>query len=137
MPMGVTMSTCIESDFLTVIETNPLLCERGWWAPVQARQMKVDLESSRNALKSCFDEFKRSVQWLSQCQTTKMASINSPSSYTLKHFAEKATGNYISNGALITAAIYLNIPLKTFTDSPNPGIGISRRCPVYMAAERS
>lgn len=126
--------TCNEQDLRTVIEQNPRLCVWGWWNPIQGRQMKIDLEGNRESLKLCFDEFRRSVEWLSQCETTKTVRPQSPSSYNLKHRAEKATGDYISNGALIAAALHLGITVKGSDETPNPGIGISVNCPVYQAA---
>lgn len=127
------MVSCTECDFLAIIDQHPKLCAWGWWDPQQGRLMKLELESNRNSPKSCFDEFRRSVEWLAKCRTTKTATSESPNSYNLKHRAEKATGDYICNGALIAAAIFLNIQVKTFSGTPNPGIGISKRCPNYLA----
>jgi hypothetical protein len=55
-------------------------------------------------------------------------------SYNLKHRAERATGDYFCNGAMIAAALYLRVPVKIFDDTPNPGIGVSTTCPVYQSA---
>jgi len=128
------MNQPTEQQFLALIVKHPPLCAWGWWNPHQGRLMKIDLEGNRASLTLRFDEFKRSVGWLRQCQTTKTVTRTSPSSYNLKHRAEYSTGDYICNGAMIAAALYLGVPMKAFDDSPNPGIGVSKRCPVYQAA---
>jgi hypothetical protein len=56
------------------------------------------------------------------------------SSYQVKHEAERweqaqGRASYISNGALIAAAVYLDIPVQPLHAgcSPNAAIGVSRR----------
>lgn len=128
------MSQCTETDLLSVIDRHPHLCAWGWWNPIHGRQMKINLQADRESLALRFDEFRRAVEWLSRCRATKTATSSSPGSYHLKHCAERATGDYISNGALIAAALYLKIPISTSNDTPNPGIGVSKRCPTYLAS---
>lgn len=126
------MTRPTERQFHDLIEKHPHLCAWGWWNLM----MEIDLEGDRGSLSLRFDEFSRSVEWLRQCRTTKAATQSSPSSYNLKHRAEDVTGDYICNGAMIAAALYLGVPVKAFPDSPNPGIGVSKRCPVYQAAAK-
>jgi hypothetical protein len=48
------------------------------------------------------------------------------SSYELKHVMERLTGQYVTNGAFIAAALLLGIPVRRDPDSPNPFVGIAR-----------
>jgi hypothetical protein len=47
-------------------------------------------------------------------------------SYGLKHYVEKCVSSYISNGAVIVAALKLGIPVKPIPGSPNCLIGLSK-----------
>lgn len=56
------------------------------------------------------------------------------SSYGFKHRIEEAFGTYVTNGAVIQAALELDLPFKTFTDDPNVDFYISDK--VFDAAVR-
>jgi hypothetical protein len=76
------------------------------------------------------DEVETAVAYLSLVKPTKRC--NNLNSYALKHDAEEWGGrngkcNYVSNGALIAAAIRLGLRIKPCSDtSLNAYIGVSR-----------
>lgn len=80
-----------------------------------------------------FKSFKICCKWLSKFKQIKSPQFNS---YFLKHVVERLEGTYISNGALIAAAIHLKIPMRFYADWPNTLIAISRRCPYIMIDEQ-
>lgn len=75
------------------------------------------------------DEFLRAREYLEQFSIRK--TINTKCighSYSLKHYAEREAGAYVSNGALIAAAIDLGFAIKYGDyDDPNCWLSIGRR----------
>ena len=65
------------------------------------------------------DQLRRALLYLAVCEPRKRASEDS---YTLKHRAEELTGGYICNGALITAALMCNLPVRP--QPPNAKIAL-------------
>lgn len=65
------------------------------------------------------DQLRRSLLYLAVCEPRKRASEGS---YTLKHRAEKLTGGYICNGALICAALMCDLPVRP--QPPNAKIAL-------------
>jgi hypothetical protein len=55
------------------------------------------------------DQFERAVAWLRTVRHTKTPTLPS---YWLKHQVQRLTGGYVSNGALIAAAIHLGIRVR-------------------------
>ena len=122
------------SDFKKSIDKEPSLTSGGINSLFQIkRHKKLSPEEAENEFRrerdlflSEFDAFKICCEWLSKFERIKTPQF---SSYYLKHVVEKLAGEYVSNGALIAAAIHLNIPMKSGSDSPNINIAISKRCP--------
>lgn len=56
-------------------------------------------------------------------------------SYHMKHVAEEAMGEYVSNGELIAAALIAGYAVK-YTDGPNPLFGMSARDLKRLAKDR-
>jgi hypothetical protein len=79
-----------------------------------------------------FKEFEICCNWLSKFKRVKTPQL---SSYYLKHVVERLEGTYISNGALIAAAIHLEIPMRFYPTGPNVDIAISKTCP-YLRDDR-
>lgn len=78
-------------------------------------------------------EVQTAVAFLRLLKPTKAAAYHSPGSYGLKHAAETwgryhRMEPYVSNGALIAAAVSLGYPVRHFIrNDPNVAIGIHRR----------
>ncbi|MDA8402641.1 MAG: hypothetical protein M0Z56_00375 [Desulfobacteraceae bacterium] len=121
-------------DFNQVIEQEPSLSDSGVNSMESIRNFKkMGIEDAkkqllidRESFLSNFKEFKVCCSWLSKFKKVKTPQL---SSYYLKHVVEKLEGEYVSNGALIAAAIHLKIPMKFYPDSPNVNIAISKICP--------
>lgn len=126
-------------DFKKVIESESSLTRMGvnslhtirFFKNSSLDEAKEKLKFERESFLAHFNEFKICCEWLS-----KFKKVNTPqfSSYYLKHVVEKLAGNSISNGALIAAAIHLNIPIKYFQSSPNVNVAISKKCPYLKKA---
>ena len=70
--------------------------------------------------------FENARAWLSV--VPRRAAPNSDcDSYLLKHVVEKWCGVYVSNGALIAAALHLRLPVKRCPAGANAWIGVAGR----------
>lgn len=69
-------------------------------------------------------EFCFAATWLVRQRQVKRPQAGS---YGLKHFAERSLGSYVSNGALIAAAIHLGFPIERRGSGPNASLGVARR----------
>ena len=129
------MAAVTKADFLKVIKSEPSLCAVGLATPEYwARpRKKTDFDSNRQEfIKAGFDQFKNACAFLAGCLLRKTVNRKAGGSYGLKHKAERWAGDYISNGALIAAAIHLGIPFEQIKDSPNVYLAVSSKCPLVM-----
>jgi ProP effector len=60
-------------------------------------------------------------------RTCTPAPTPSANSYSLKHSVESAVGHYVSNGAVIVAAHYLQLPIRPIPGTANASIGVSQQ----------
>jgi hypothetical protein len=89
------------------------------------------------------DQIDRSKHWLQLCGIIKTV-YRKQSSYGIKHEAERwwrakgaGHGGYISNGALLMAAIRLGMRVERIGSSPNACLNLSRhRFCVWNSSER-
>ncbi len=127
------------NDFKKVIEIAPTLTNDGINTPflikssmnISLEEAKEEFKRKRESLFSHFGEFKICCEWLSKFKKVKTPQY---SSYYLKHVVEKLAGKYVSNGVLIAAALYLNLPIKFNDGSQNVDIAISKKCPYLKKA---
>lgn len=128
-----------KNDFKKVIDKESTLTSIGVNSLFQIKrdknlsldESKKELEHQRGLFVSGFDQFEICCDWLSKFEKIKTPQF---SSYDLKHVVEKLAGKYVSNGALIAAAIHLGIPMKFRHDSTNAKIAISKKCPYLKQA---
>jgi hypothetical protein len=119
-----------KADIQAVIDRLPRLTYLGIGVfderklPAEERQAKF-LELQRTLLDS-EEECTRVCGWLAPMGKTKTMNPHH-SSYRLKHLAENATGDYVSNGAFIAAAIHMGFPFTIVEGSANVDFGISER----------
>jgi len=94
-------------------------------------RLRIDCDGiceNRSALAA--DELATAAAFLRLLTPTATASYKSPGSYGLKHDAERwgrshGMAPYVSNGALIAAAVALGLPIRrSRRDSPNVGVGV-------------
>jgi hypothetical protein len=79
--------------------------------------------------------FIRAVEWLRHIPRRKTVNLGS---YWLKHQAERWGGDYVSNGALIAAAIHLGFKVERISGTPNALINVagqSKWPPEFYAAD--
>lgn len=117
-----------------VMEIEPSLSARGinslfsirFHDKMNKEKAKQQLIIERKKFLQNFKGFEICCTWLSRFKTIKTPLM---SSYYLKHVVEDLAREYVSNGALIAAAIHLDIPMKIFPDWINTYIAISKKCP--------
>jgi len=90
-----------------------------------AGDRRPDFEGRRMELVAAVDEFERAVAWLSVIPKRKSPNRDDGHSYGLKHAAEEWAGAYITNGALIAAAVHLGFPIAPCPSAINCWIGIA------------
>jgi hypothetical protein len=134
------MSIVTNADFLKVIKSQPQLCAEGlstpeYWAS-PSRRLNFP-ENRQQFVETGFAEFKNACDFLSGCLLRKTVNRKMGGSYGLKHKAERWAGDYISNGALIAAAIHLGIRFEQDNDSPNVHLAVSSKCPLVLGKKAS
>lgn len=85
---------------------------------------RPDLLNRRTELLVGLDQFERAVQWLTQIPRTKRPN-RSFDSYFAKHAAERWAGAYVSNGALIAAALFIGHPIEDCPSRINCHIAVA------------
>lgn len=68
------------------------------------------------------DQLRRALLWLAVCAPRKR--LASEGSYALKHQAERLAGGYVSNGALICAALMCGLRVQPQPPGPNARIAL-------------
>lgn len=112
-------------DVERILKEHPRLTEFGYDHPDVTQQAKVD--SSREALLRQLPEIQAAHDWL---LTLHFVPADKPwsTSYGLKHVgADSGELHYVTNGAMIVAAILAEAPMRI--GRPNPAIGLSRTPP--------
>lgn len=114
----------IRAALVQVMAEHPLLNYFGYGRGIGV--CLTDLDTLREQLRSDYalSEIRIAVGYLEPLPRLGPHSRKWSSSYTLKHRAEDTVSGYVSNGALIAAALILGIPIKTPVDSPNPLIAV-------------
>ena len=120
-----------KNDLLEVIESEPYLCSAGLANHLWCKVYGINLQESRAELQNQIRMFQLSCECLSLCKIQKTINRNIGTSYSLRRYAVRNwCGEYVSNGAFIAVVIYLAIPYKRYSDSPNIHIAISSRSPM-------
>lgn len=123
-----------KKEFARIIAETDILGMEGLLPKAYCKSYNLNLTNSKKNLLLGYNEFEACCKWLDECVINKTANQDSLSSYRLKHMVEKDHKSYISNGALIAAVIFLDIPYVEHPDeSPNISVGISKRSPRYKA----
>ena len=68
------------------------------------------------------DQLRRALLWLAVCEPRKR--LAREGSYALKHQAERLAGGYVSNGALICAALMCGLRVQPRPSGPNARIAL-------------
>ncbi len=75
-------------------------------------------------------------QYLSTCSKQKTVGRKLGTSYGLKHCVEDWSGRCISNGAFISALIFMGFKYEQVLDSPNVLVGMKLPLPVRPHRQR-
>jgi len=110
----------ITSDLRRLMQEHPQLCDYGIVA--LGFLDAVSFAKSRADLIASAELVGRVLHLLESAPRTITPTIGS---YGLKHTVERFLRTYVSNGALISAALLLQIPVKPMP--PNAQLGIGRR----------
>lgn len=88
-------------------------------------------QEKRKNLESRYDEFKLSCEWIgkykfhpTEKQFQKFVQVQTYNSYYLKHFVEKWSGKYISNGAFIAAVRFMGLPFRPIYGTPDVSVTV-------------
>jgi len=114
-----------QSDLDTVMAQNPEITSIG----ILSSQDSLYL-GSRIDLQASLKEFQLSCAFLSKCKKSNTLNNKNGSSYSLKHRIERFLGIYITNGAIIAAAICLGIDYKQVQYSPHVCLAIKKDLPI-------
>jgi hypothetical protein len=90
-----------------------------------------DYHEKRKNLENRYDEFKICCEWIekfrfhpTEKQFRKFVQVQTYNSYYLKHFVEKWSGKYISNGAFIAAVRFMKLPFRPIYGTPDISVTI-------------
>jgi hypothetical protein len=110
------------NDILDALMKEPTLAYGGFHrTPAEASSTRSDLLTHIAEVQLCYD-------WLQMQEIGKRITDRSPSSYYLKHAAEFAGGQYVSNGCLIVACIITGVLYQRYGDDhPNAACAVKRR----------
>ncbi|MGD6743006.1 hypothetical protein ACOKM3_14310 [Streptomyces sp. BH106] len=115
------MPTAITQEALdAVLDAHPKLNDNGYGA---ARGYDYDTEAGHQRLRGLLGEVQQCADWLHAQPWQSRLTSRSITSYGAKHAVERAGADYVCNGALIAAALILDMPIKL--EGLNPRIGIA------------
>ncbi|MFE5549461.1 hypothetical protein ACFQ71_37400 [Streptomyces sp. NPDC056534] len=115
------MPAITQSDLDQLMSDHPTLTSEGYG---RSTLVPADKEPElRAGLASDLTSVQEAAAWIAELGWTSAVSDDSPSSYHLKHVMEDATGQYVTNGAFIAAALLAGVPVKL--NGLNPPIGVS------------
>lgn len=116
-------------DVAAVLERYPLLswAGNGYGPSWQGHNAMLKEFRGRLLADSSVTSVGRMRDWITANLVPRKAFINGPSSYRLKHIAERAGAGYSSNGEFLVAAILAGLPVDMASGDLNPSIGVTQR----------
>ncbi|KDN80480.1 hypothetical protein [Kitasatospora cheerisanensis] len=116
-------TTITQADLDAVLDAHPLLNANGYGRPIG---YSYDTAAGREQLRGLLGEVQHCADYLHSRPWQTRLSSHSLHSYNLKHSAENwGDFGYVSNGAMIAAALIVRIPIRL--DDLNPTIGITSK----------
>jgi hypothetical protein len=116
----------LRNQMKSVLNNHPNLCDHGW----RTRSMtdeEFQEERDKMLTNDALDQFKSACEWVRLMQPIRTI-YPRPSSYGLKHTAERYMDTYITNGVFIAAALHYGYRYKLcHENSPNCSFNISKR----------
>lgn len=105
----------LKFDIINFLNKNPELTDNG----IEWNKNNPRYKEQRVALYESLDEIVKCMDWLDSFYVPSNRKKDETNSYILKHYVEKYTGDYISNGAFVTALMMKTYTYKTEEDNPN------------------
>ncbi len=111
-------------DLERIMEQEPLLCTTGFGLSnlrqYGLEERRAELAKRRASLLNSVETCHKVSEWLTANIVSRKTINTTATSYSFKHQAEKAIGEYVSNGAFIAAAIHAGFKYKIAPGSQNP-----------------
>lgn len=129
----------MEEKFKQVLYKHPKLTYFGWGVPDELKLFREgkteEIEARRKELREqlfqAYDEFERAYKFCIQLE--KLTKINPKhTSYSYKQHAEEYSGDKVSNGAFIAAAICAGFKKRVDEFNPNVWFNINERSLVRL-----
>lgn len=115
------------SDYVNVLNSLEKITDAG----LIYESVPEDYHQKRKNLENRYDEFKLCCEWIekyryhpTEKQFRKYVQVQTYNSYYLKHFVEKWSGKYISNGAFIAAVRFMKLPFRKIYGTPDISVTI-------------
>ncbi len=112
-----------EYEILQYLIKHPELTYNG----IEWNQNNPNYKEQRVDLFRCLDEIDKCMEWLDNIYVPSSRKKDETNSYALKHYVEKYYGEYIFNGAFVTAVMMKNLDYITVKDNPNVFINLHPR----------
>lgn len=118
-----------EMEIRKLLEQEPLLTNHGIGAFDEYQMYTIDSTNEsfimhRSELLNKGKQIEACVKWLRKFEYTTEINRSIGSSEILKTYIEKEYKMYITNGAFITALIYLKIPYDAYLNYPFVDVGL-------------
>ena len=116
-----------QADLTETLEQYPMWFEEGLFTDKQtALEFYSGNESKMLSRRDIpLDEFVSAVEWMEG--RTLLKDAGGRDSQAWKKVMEKATREYVCDGAFLAAALYLNVPLNQDMANPYPLLGIKEQ----------
>ena len=129
------MQICSEEMFKQLVNETPGLCAWGMASESLRRFNKIFYSANKFLLLNSYSEFVICCTWLrGNCTSTKGVSAKSPTSRALQQMAKYP--QYVGNGAMIAAVLYMGIPYRVDPYSPYVQVGISLNSACFRTSAR-
>jgi len=116
-----------QNDLTQTLEQHPTLFDDGLFANEKVALAYYSGNETKLVTRRAIplDEFKSAVEWMEN--RTLLKDAGSKDSQAWKKVMEKATREYVSDGAFVAAALFLNVPFDQDIASPHPLLGIKEQ----------
>ena len=115
----------LRNQMKNVLNNHPNLCDFGWRTRAMT-DTKFQEERNKMLTNDALVQFKSACEWVGLMEPIKTI-YPRPSSYGLKHTAEKYMDTYITNGVFIAAALHFGYRYRLCrADSPNCSFNMSK-----------
>ena len=112
-----------KDNIINFLNKNPELTYKG----LEWNKKDPRYEQDRASLYKNLDEIVKCIEWLDRFYVYSNRKKDETNSYVLKHYVEKYSKEYISNGSFVTAYLMKDYEFKSETDNPNIFIRLQQK----------